>query len=216
MSKEHTMSTIPQKSFLGNATVKAALLAKIQAQATQNKANAITLGEDARGSAIWWLLNSSHAEQIEAAAGVPQQLIRLVEIIFQRLPLTQALDFPLALLTATPVGVDLNPVYPKFATWQLNDPTNGIRQFADTATVAVIDAAVALYAIPAPLEDPRWPTLSQQARAAAEDAQGRGSSQNTKAAAQHALSATGAGVAWGIADAVSQKTKLLSLVAAAT
>jgi len=209
------MSFIPQKSFLGNATVKATILAKIQAQATQNKANALTLGEDARGSVIWWLLNSPRAEQIETAAGVPQQLVHLIEIIFQRLPLTQALDFPAALITATPVGADLNPVYPKFATWQLNDPTNGIRQFADTATATVIDAIVALYAIPAPPDDPRWLALSQQARAAADDAQGRGSSQTTRAAAQHAVGATGLGVAWGIADAVSQRAKLLALVAAA-
>lgn len=57
----------------------------------------------------------------EPAAGIPETLGRLEDIIFERLPIAEAVRWPQRFARAIEPGANLSMVWPKFALWLMED-----------------------------------------------------------------------------------------------
>lgn len=62
--------------------------------------------------------------------GIPQLLARLEDSIFEGLPSTHNIDWPINFMSAISVGADLSTIWPKFAQWLMTDETYGVLQYA--------------------------------------------------------------------------------------
>ena len=66
----------------------------------------------------------------ETDLGIPMILARLQDRIFEGLSVKDSKSFPADFLRAIPVGKDLSLVWKKFMVWLLNDPSDGVIQYA--------------------------------------------------------------------------------------
>ena len=64
--------------------------------------------------------------------GIPTLLAKLEDDIFEGLPSTHNIDWPLNFMSAINVGADLSTVWPKFAQWLMTDEKYGVLQYART------------------------------------------------------------------------------------
>jgi len=64
--------------------------------------------------------------------GIPKLLARLEDSIFEGLPSTHNIDWPINFMSAINVGADLSTVWPKFAQWLMTDKKYGVLQYAKT------------------------------------------------------------------------------------
>ena len=62
--------------------------------------------------------------------GIPELLARLEDSIFEGLPDTHNLDWPINFMSAINIGADLSTVWPKFAQWLMTDEKYGVLQYA--------------------------------------------------------------------------------------
>ena len=132
-------------SFFGEQTLKDAVVARVKAHQELDQIVQGTYWDGTRGCSIGCALHSSNHMAFETQLGLPVFLAYMNEHIFERLPLAEAKQWPLRLIEAVPVGVDLELVFPRFMHWLLSDP-HGMRQYADAQTVPIIDAIAAMYA----------------------------------------------------------------------
>ena len=76
---------------------------------------------DGRGCAVGCLTHDpsgGHAK-FPATWGVPQQIAYLMDQIFESLPLEEAKDWPVRIMSAIAPGADLSGVYDRWALWML-------------------------------------------------------------------------------------------------
>jgi hypothetical protein len=95
---------------------------------------------DGRGCAVGCLThdpNGGH-DQFPERWGVPVQLAYLMDQIFEALPKDEAVEWPVRIMSAIPVGRDLSRVYDRFCVWMLRDlvPIAGRNAAASAARAA--------------------------------------------------------------------------------
>ena len=73
--------------------------------------------------------NDRH-EELANRLGIPLELTRLQDAVFEGLAKEQALGWPTRFAEAMPVGRDLGMVWPKLALWLLSDEESGVIRFA--------------------------------------------------------------------------------------
>ena len=85
--------------------------------------------------------NASH-KAYEKELGFPEWLAHLEDAIFENLPDDESKNFPLEMLEAIPVGVNLEPVKWKFCAYLLNENINIVLglEIADGLKTQVVDA----------------------------------------------------------------------------
>lgn len=114
------------QAFLNDESVRSAVIAQVVAHA---KADEIVKGrywEGGKGCAVGRTIHSADHALYESALGIPHELARLQDFIFESLPNGEAKSFPLEFLEAIPLGADLSRVWDKFHVWLLLDPINGL------------------------------------------------------------------------------------------
>jgi hypothetical protein len=184
-------------SFWGEDCLKKAVIARVKEHQRLDQIIQGTYWDGARGCAIGCALHSGDHMAFETQLGLPVFIAYMDEHIFEQLPLQEAKLWPLRLIEALPVGVDLHLVFPRFMHWLLRDP-HGMRESADARTRRIIDDLTLLYArrIHGLLFDQASAEASAEAaRACAEAARGR-----TRACAQASAWAS-AWAAWASVQA---------------
>jgi hypothetical protein len=88
--------------------------------------------ENGKGCDTGCSFHSSDHGQWAVQLGIPVQIGRLRDTIFEGLPNARAKEFPLACSMATPVGVNLDRVWMQVMIWLLIDGEYGILQYAET------------------------------------------------------------------------------------
>ena len=96
-----------------------------------------------KGCAVGCTLEEYDHNKYPVRLGVPVELARLQDSLFERLPKEDALAFPEQFLGAIPVGADLSMVWPRFALWALEDQEHGVLSFQGQRDA--IQAIAALY-----------------------------------------------------------------------
>ena len=104
--------------------------------------------ENGKGCAVGCTLEYNKSDDIhkkmETRLGIPEELARLEDRIFEGLTNGDAKKFPLEFLEAINVGADLSQVCIKMKIYILVDKHNGIIQYANTETKLIIKEIVRL------------------------------------------------------------------------
>ena len=139
------------KSYLNNPALKAERIAIMKAhQAADELVRGVTEGrrQDGtfRGCAVVCTIGDYDHAAYETELGIPRQLARIEDGIFESLPIERAMQWPLEFLEAVPVGVNLLIPYWQFMEWLLVDSADGVIRFAKTErTKQLIIRVAALY-----------------------------------------------------------------------
>ena len=80
----------------------------------------------------------------ESVHGIPEELTRLRDYLYEGLPNNRYRDWHVEFTEAIPVGADLSLVGYQFKLWLLKDKTYGVFQYADTQGKKAINAVAAL------------------------------------------------------------------------
>lgn len=102
---------------------------------------------EGKGCAVGCLahVDGFHAHAaLEDQIGLPADLARVMDGIFESLDNQSAKDWPLAVITTLPLGANLTGIWPKFAAWLLTDPEWSVFQERDTKPLAEELAAMFL------------------------------------------------------------------------
>ena len=160
-------------AFHNDPKVKEKYLDRVRAHRAADEIIKGKYWKNGKGCAIGCTIHSDSHAAYEKELGIPRILARLEDGIFENLPNGKAMVWPEAFLEATPVGVNLSLVWPKFAVWLLGDPKEGVIRFAKTErTKKSIRAIADAYqlVIEGKAESVDWRKLRAAAYAAADDA----------------------------------------------
>lgn len=119
-------------AFHNDPKVKEKYLDRVRAHRAADEIIKGKYWKNGKGCAIGCTIHSDSHAAYEKELGIPRILARLEDGIFENLPNGKAMVWPEAFLEATPVGVNLSLVWPKFAVWLLGDPKEGVIRFAKT------------------------------------------------------------------------------------
>lgn len=161
-------------SFFGEQCLRDAVVERVREHQRLDQIAQRIYWDGSKGCAIGCVLHSDEHMAFERQLGIPVFLAYMDEHIFEHLPLEEAKAWPLRLIEAVPVGVDLELVFPRFMHWLLSDP-KGMRQYADARTMPIIESLVTLYArriegIPFDADAAKAATMATMAARAAEAA----------------------------------------------
>jgi hypothetical protein len=160
-------------SFFGEPCLKEALVRRVAEHERLDQFIQQVYWDGQRGCSIGCALHTDDHMAFERELNLPVFLAYMVEHIYERLPLTEAKFWTRRWVEATPVGVDLDLLFPRFMHWLLSDP-DGMRQCANRQTLPIIDSLVSMYAariqgIPFDIFAAR--SAAESARSAAESAE---------------------------------------------
>jgi len=136
-------------AYHSDATIKSNILTQLQAH---HDADEIIQGrhwEDGKGCAVGCTIYSDEHAEYERLFGIPAGLARLEDTIFESLPNSDAMGWPLRFMNAIAPGADLALVEPKFIRWVLdsiilpNADADGVVKAAIRGTIEVFDAWIA-------------------------------------------------------------------------
>ena len=108
-------------AYHGDPKIKRKYLARVRAH---RKADELVKGrywESGKGCAVGCTVHSSSHAAYETELGIPRELARLEDQIFERLDNGASKAWPEAFLQAPRVGADLSMVWPSFALWLLSE-----------------------------------------------------------------------------------------------
>lgn len=130
-------------SYHNDQTIKHFYLQRVAEHRAADQLVKGTYWQNGKGCAVGCTVHSGDHGAYEKELGIPWQLARLEDEIFESLPNGMAMDWPTRFLEAIPVGVDLMPTYYRFIVWLLVDPADGVIRFAkeDRARKAIADVA---------------------------------------------------------------------------
>ena len=98
--------------------------------------------KDGKGCAVGCLINSGNHIEYESRFGIPKELAKLEDEIFEGLPNDKSMVWPEKFLSSFKVGKDYSKVWNRFAVWMLIDPEFGvIRNADDQGKVAIKNIA---------------------------------------------------------------------------
>lgn len=130
------------KAYLNNPELKQSVLAEMAGHRAADNLVKGQYWEDGKGCAVGCLLKNGNHEEYEDKFGIPAQLARLEDSIFEGLPNDQAMLWPERFLSAFEVGKDYSKVWNHFAVWMLIDPEVGVIRYADErGKIAIINVA---------------------------------------------------------------------------
>src|SRR5882757_372452 len=112
-------------AFHGDSKIKAKYLKRVRAHA---KADEIVHGkywEDGKGCAVGCTIHDSSHAAYETELGIPQQLARLEDTLFEGQSNGAAKTFPARFLSAIKPGADLSRVHWQFLHWLLTEELAG-------------------------------------------------------------------------------------------
>lgn len=119
-------------TFFAEPALKAAVRHRVAEHKRLDQIVQRTYWSDGKGCFIGCSLHSNQHKDFERLLGLPTWLAYLGESIFERLARINAVEFPLALYDAIPVGADLEPAREAFLQWSLE------RWFERAAPVAAL------------------------------------------------------------------------------
>lgn len=136
------MTTRRLIAYHGNQWEKDAILAQLRAHRAADEITQGQYWEDGKGCAVGCTLHGDDHSEYESRFGIPQMLAHLEDHIFEGLPPSVAVDWPVRLMDAIVPGADLSRVGWQFLHWLLTDETinpginhpivrNVVRQSAD-------------------------------------------------------------------------------------
>jgi hypothetical protein len=73
-----------------------------------------------KGCAVGCTLERYEHSGYETELGIPREVARLEDVIFEELPIDKAMKWPELFLQSVPIGKDLSMIWPKFTVWTLN------------------------------------------------------------------------------------------------
>lgn len=117
------------QTFHNDPSIKAELVAQLK---DHYEADEIIQGQywqDGKGCAVGCCVHGNDHNLFPVMHGLPTWLAHLMDGIFEGLSRRQAKKFPLQVISAIPVGVDLTRVKHQFFHWLLVDPINGVARF---------------------------------------------------------------------------------------
>jgi hypothetical protein len=219
-------------AYLGKQSVKDTFLSRVR---QHREADEIVQGygywQDGKGCAVGCTIHidgdGNPHEQYETQLGIPSQIARLEDAIFEGLPTDLAKLWPERFLTAIKPGADISRVWHQFASWLLSD--SQLLTITDENREA-ISAVVRLHAHAAAGEQPSeaawsaaseaaWSAASAAASDAASEAAWSAARAAAYAAARDAASEAASEAAWSAASSaayVAMSDKLIELLQAAT
>ena len=117
-------------AFLGKPEVKTKYLERVRLHAKMDEIIQGTYWENGRGCGVGCTIHSSDHSKYETELGIPWQIARLEDSIFEALVPKEAKLFPEQFLSSIKTGTDLSKVFPQFIIWLLTDPKDGVIKFA--------------------------------------------------------------------------------------
>jgi hypothetical protein len=110
-------------AYHGLVQEKRTILRKLRAHAKADRLVKGRYWEDGKGCAVGCTLEDATGSHYlyESRFGIPQALARLEDTIFEGLPNAKAMTWPVAFMSAVPVGADLSRVVWQFLHWLLTD-----------------------------------------------------------------------------------------------
>ena len=117
-------------AFHNDPAVKAKYLARVREHRKADRLIQGTGWENGRGCAVGCTLEAYEHDRYPIELGIPVELGKLEDEIFESLRRVEAMKWPEAFLEAIPVGADLSLVWPRFAHWLLVDDEHGVIQYA--------------------------------------------------------------------------------------
>ena len=114
------------QAYLNDSTKKDFYLNRVRKHREADELIQGTGWDNGRGCAVGCTLEEYNHSKYPTLLGVPEELARLQDRIFEALPRADALAFPESFLGAIPVGADLHLVWPKIALWVLTDEQHGV------------------------------------------------------------------------------------------
>jgi len=179
-------------TFFGETSLKAAVRHRVAEHQRLDQIAQGTYWNNQRGCFIGCSLHSNKRSDFERLLGLPEWFAHLGESIFEGLRRDLAVDFPLAVYDATPVGVPWDrftrEVRSRFLHWLMMDEQHGVVRLNDDPRVLAVCALLQRSCDgdePTPEE---WAAARAAAEAAAEAAAGAAASDAALAAAWTAAS----------------------------
>ncbi len=117
-------------AFHGDASIKEKYLKRVQAHREADEIIKGTYWEDGKGCAVGCTIHGSNHARYETELGIPRQLARIEDGLFEALPNGVARDWPVKFLSAIPVGSNLYIAYWSFMLWLLVDKDDGVIRYA--------------------------------------------------------------------------------------
>jgi hypothetical protein len=108
-------------AFHGDPKIKAKYLRRVRAHVKADELIRGTGYKNGRGCAVGCTLNKYDHAAYETELGVPQILAKLEDVLFERMPETDAMKWPTRFLLAIRPGADLSKVWMRFAAWLMAD-----------------------------------------------------------------------------------------------
>jgi hypothetical protein len=212
-------------TFFGETSLKAAVRHRVAEHQRLDQIAQGTYWNNQRGCFIGCSLHSNKHSDFERLLGLPEWFAHLGESIFEGLRRDLAVDFPLAVYDATPVGVPWDrftrEVRSRFLHWLMMDEQHGVVRLNDDPRVLAVCALLQRSCDgdePTPEE---WAAARAAAEAAAEAAAGAAARAAVRVATGDAARAAAGAAAWTAAsDAAwaaaraAQRDELLSLLRA--
>lgn len=119
-------------SYHNDRKIKENILAQLQAHFSADEIIKGVYWENGKGCAIGCILHSNNHSEGEDRFGIPVAIFYLIDVLFEGLPNHLSKSFPLRVMSAISVGVDLSLVTYQFLHWLLVDPIGGVLRFVKT------------------------------------------------------------------------------------
>jgi hypothetical protein len=132
-------------AFHGDPKIKAKYLRRVRAHRKADQIIYGTYWENGKGCAVGCTIHGSDHAQYEKELGIPEELARLEDWIFENMGNGHSLEWPEKFLHAINPGADLSKVADQFIAWILTDPKEGLVAFtkdvpeAEEATKAMAE-----------------------------------------------------------------------------
>ncbi len=117
-------------AFHGDPAVKAKYLSRVAAHRAADQLIQGTGWNGRRGCAVGCTLESYNHSRYPIELGIPVELARLEDRLFELLPVADAMAWPERFLSAIEPGANLSKVWTQWAIWMLVDPEHGLIRFA--------------------------------------------------------------------------------------
>jgi hypothetical protein len=218
------------KTFTNTIVTKAQAVASMKAHQSADQITQGVYWEDGKGCAVGCMIHDfrpgseNNHKLFPELFGIPEEIARLTDAIFEKLPNEDAKQFPLTFIEAIPEGADLGLVATRFKRFLLTEIVQFDRE-ADPEVAAAVDGVIGLLDRQIAGDDPSgeersaaesaaWSAAEYAAESAAESAAEYAARYATRYAAESAARAAAESAARAAAY-LKMRDELLKLLAEA-
>lgn len=134
-------------AYHGDPKIKEKYLARVRAHRKANEITKDQYWENGKGNSVGCTIHSSEYLRYEIELGIPKELARVEDKLFELRVDDSVMLWPERFLSAVPVRANLHTVYWQFMQWLLVDEREGVIRLAKREqSKAVIEKMGALYA----------------------------------------------------------------------